>query len=313
MRARGGRFRSGIANLAVVSLSQNLQIFEDRSEGGSHEDVTPVQLVRQHQLEVFAESFPGWVASFAVLYCLAAPVAFGLFVWLAVSFGRELDRSCDVPLKVWAIVVFASTVYDVLHTLLIHYVCSFDPSRQGTLPWYVRLYAAMFSLLDFGWLGVGLHWVRTSRSCEATSPLLFESAKVYAAVSMVLGIIVGVNAVGLYTILCWMLRNGMLSTSMGAPPETINRQQILSFDASRKEFQDSPDCCVCLAAFDICSEEIRLTHCGHVFHGKCLGNWLRVNRTCPLCRRDLTQGFAVDEKGPVSFMCQHIVGRAASA
>jgi hypothetical protein len=54
------------------------------------------------------------------------------------------------------------------------------------------------------------------------------------------------------------------------------------------------------------AEEIRITRCEHMFHGKCLGNWLRMKRACPLCRQDLVDVSSHQEmdgtSAPVSWM-----------
>jgi len=53
------------------------------------------------------------------------------------------------------------------------------------------------------------------------------------------------------------------------------------------------ECPICLGDFGP-EEEIKVTHCGHAFHKECLGHWLRKERTCALCRRDVTQQAAAE-------------------
>ncbi|KAL3380964.1 hypothetical protein AABB24_001217 [Solanum stoloniferum] len=47
-------------------------------------------------------------------------------------------------------------------------------------------------------------------------------------------------------------------------------------------------CAVCL--YEVISGENcrKLPKCGHVFHAECVDTWLQRNRTCPLCRREVT-------------------------
>lgn len=35
---------------------------------------------------------------------------------------------------------------------------------------------------------------------------------------------------------------------------------------------------------------------GHYFHESCLAQWFKVNRTCPLCRRDLAESLESGEQ-----------------
>lgn len=298
--------RDAIANLAVLSLSQSLRMPEEFSSQGA----TPAQLVREHQLEVFARSFPGWIAAFAVLYCLLAPVALGLFVWLCVSFSLEYHNHCDAPLHLWTIVIFASSGYDVVHIMLLRYICHHDTSGTRPLPCHVRAYIALISLLEFGWLGVGIYFTAAAKTCSETAPGLFKSAQAYAIFSVFFDLIVGINAVGLYAIMNFMLRRGMLSTRNGAPPGTLERMKVVAFNPSLQTFKDTPECCICLAAFDASAEIREAQGCGHVFHGRCLGNWFAVNRTCPLCRRDLGAEADAESHPEPRAIIRHVFGRS---
>ncbi|CAN6216690.1 unnamed protein product [Urochloa humidicola] len=43
-------------------------------------------------------------------------------------------------------------------------------------------------------------------------------------------------------------------------------------------------CCVCLAAMREGQALRDLPRCGHRFHDKCIGKWLKAHPTCPVCR-----------------------------
>ncbi|XP_042519675.1 E3 ubiquitin-protein ligase At4g11680-like [Macadamia integrifolia] len=47
-----------------------------------------------------------------------------------------------------------------------------------------------------------------------------------------------------------------------------------------------PECCICLAKYKD-EEEIRQLPCNHIFHQKCVDQWLRIISGCPLCKQDL--------------------------
>merc|ERR1712224_541103 len=126
-------------------------------------------------------------------------------------------------------------------------------------------------------------FIRTSESCEDTSPQLYKSVKMYASFSIVCVVFFLANAIGIYSILSWLLRHGMLTSDDAAPPGTLDQLQLMKFDATLQVFVDAPECSICLAAFKDSDrrDEIRMTRCGHVFHRKCLGNWLKMKRACP--------------------------------
>ncbi|PVH47704.1 hypothetical protein PAHAL_4G123600 [Panicum hallii] len=43
-------------------------------------------------------------------------------------------------------------------------------------------------------------------------------------------------------------------------------------------------CCVCLAGMREDQALRELPRCGHSFHDKCIGKWLKAHPTCPVCR-----------------------------
>lgn len=44
----------------------------------------------------------------------------------------------------------------------------------------------------------------------------------------------------------------------------------------------------CSICFESMKEKIvSITLCNHIYHEKCLNDWLNVNKTCPLCRNNL--------------------------
>lgn len=51
--------------------------------------------------------------------------------------------------------------------------------------------------------------------------------------------------------------------------------------------QENIYCVVCLSNAEE-EELVRVLPCNHEFHAACVDKWLRRNRTCPICRRDVT-------------------------
>ncbi|XP_045786796.1 E3 ubiquitin-protein ligase At1g63170-like [Trifolium pratense] len=49
---------------------------------------------------------------------------------------------------------------------------------------------------------------------------------------------------------------------------------------------EDPECCICLAKYKD-KEELRQLPCSHVFHLKCVDQWLKILSCCPLCKQGL--------------------------
>ncbi|GLU24048.1 hypothetical protein SLE2022_400170 [Rubroshorea leprosula] len=54
------------------------------------------------------------------------------------------------------------------------------------------------------------------------------------------------------------------------------------------EIEDDLECCICLAKYRV-KEEVRQLPCCHIFHLKCVDQWLRIISSCPLCKQELNR------------------------
>ena len=48
---------------------------------------------------------------------------------------------------------------------------------------------------------------------------------------------------------------------------------------------DTNECSICMNDIE---SDWQTTNCNHIFHNKCLSEWLEVNNSCPLCRSKCT-------------------------
>mmetsp|Transcript_49563 Transcript_49563/g.127959 ORF Transcript_49563/g.127959 Transcript_49563/m.127959 type:complete len:411 (-) Transcript_49563:210-1442(-) len=301
--ADGGGGGSG-SNQSLGATRREQATREELLQSG----LTPAQadheMVHRHEIEVVEENFTRWVIAFGCIICMLVPVSISLFFFLVYSYISESvmqGKPCDVPLDAWFIVVLSNIIYHNIHVCgrsihrqVIRVFCCYDMlGRQGqppeAPPRRVRLYHLLITTFDFGWHCVGLHWVRISLTCNATSPNLYRSVHLFAAFSVVFTIFTTLSTFGLYQMLASLLRRGLLPAlpDRRAPEGTLEQQETVVFDleASGENLQ----CPTCLE--DFCKEsKIKKTVCGHYFHEECLAPWLRVNRTCPLCRSDLARG-----------------------
>ncbi|KAH1153655.1 hypothetical protein AAZX31_18G072300 [Glycine max] len=56
--------------------------------------------------------------------------------------------------------------------------------------------------------------------------------------------------------------------------------------SSERLINEDPECCICLAKYKD-KEEVRQLPCSHLFHLKCVDQWLRIISCCPLCKQGL--------------------------
>lgn len=267
--------------------------------------MTPAQadheIVRRNELEVIEQTFTRWVMIFGCIICLLLPVSLGLFFYLIYSFSSEQHKACDVPLETWFYVCIINIFYHInfggrsIHMQVIRTVCRYQASEHNLEPPppRVRAYHLTTTVFVFMWHCVGLHWIRTSRTCYKTAPNFYIACYLFATFNVIFTLFTTVSKCGLQRLLGALLRRGilpsaMLSQSLNAAPEgTLDLQQSVIFDP--EEFGDALQCPTCLEDFSK-ESDIKKTVCGHYFDAACLEQWLKLNRTCPLCRADLAQG-----------------------
>jgi hypothetical protein len=155
------------------------------------------------------------------------------------------------------------------------------------------VYNAIVAFAIFVWTCMGLHWVHVSGKVESEYPPckdvasgLYNAVKVYAAFNLAFTIFMYVNMIGFAQLLRAAMRRGLLHSANAAPKGSLeaNTEQPTSDDP---QLVENPTCSICLEDYGDLTVVVKTKACGHLFHTKCLQNWLQVNRNCPLCRRDL--------------------------
>lgn len=150
-----------------------------------------------------------------------------------------------------------------------------------------------------GWLGYGFYWLRMSKTCQATCPMLFNWVVIIVFVSAVfltVSVLLPLLCQMLVAVLVLLLNRGMLPNNKSARPGTLDKLEVVAYDPScfSTEIPEADDprpqgeCCCCTEEFDA-EHQIVKTPCGHYYHKACLGDWLKLARTCPICRCDIDE------------------------
>lgn len=64
----------------------------------------------------------------------------------------------------------------------------------------------------------------------------------------------------------------------------INDIDIVDYTVSIEN--NSEKCIICLETLEI-SEVCKMKNCIHIFHKKCIKNWLNIKHNCPTCRTSI--------------------------
>lgn len=58
---------------------------------------------------------------------------------------------------------------------------------------------------------------------------------------------------------------------------------------------EAEKCVICLGEYER-DDVIKRLPCGHIFHSECVDRWLKVNRTCPSCKRSIRESDGPDNQ-----------------
>lgn len=143
------------------------------------------------------------------------------------------------------------------------------------------------SIGSYGWFVLGVVWLLNSSYCEPC-PGLYRLALSVVALSF---------AKLLVTLVvfqrCFPGRNEGTPPPKprGATQEFIDSLPLHEFGEEGDESQGSSESCSGNCAVCICDFEpgdmLRCLPCNHSFHQHCIDKWLRRNKVCPLCLRDV--------------------------
>jgi hypothetical protein len=260
-----------------------------------------------HEDEVLQQQFVRWIWILCAVTILTIPFFLCLFIWLLVEFLMHHNVECTSPLLTYCIGAIVAFIVKVMNSLFMRCLCCWTGQRENEFgmpeppPARIRVYRMGIELFIFAWHCLGLAWALVEAanaeqglpSCTGAAPMLLMSVTVYSTFNISVTVFFVVNVIGLRRVLQVIYRNGLVSTSQAAPAGTLEKStEPVDASTIEKHVQENPCCPICMEDYAACDAKdvLRVKDCGHIYHRQCLKNWMNVNRTCPLCRLDLTGG-----------------------
>jgi len=282
---------------AVVGFrSRDRQVTrEELVEDGVARHDADARVVQSNMEQTFMQHFGSSLRFMSIVFLFVLLAQSVLMLWVAFSY---LVQTCAGPVRVWAGVLFLITIFNGTinskqgcQPLVRRLICCFTQETEelGPVPLRVHIFDILTRFLwPLMWNIMGVYWTtedkNTEMPCQATAPSFFAAARTYAIFTIACSVVGLLSMVGMATVLRYAMSRGLLKSSKAANPKVIESCQVIAF--SDMDSQEHPSCSVCLEEY--CdSKPIVATPCGHCFHKQCLKNWLKMDRTCPLCRGDL--------------------------
>jgi len=232
-------------------------------------------------------------------------VAFILYIvvlcWavLQFSWGRDTVPECEGDYQNWMALFMAGLIFNVTIARVIKY--QMGHRRNQPEPRNVKLFnigTCVFYIV-FYLVGVVLSTLDSNAACKEADPQAFNSWQALCIFGFAVQFMIW-GGVGIFaTFMLYLARNGMLNDGdNAAPSDTVEKLETVSAEVANK---NEACCAICLEEFGGNGGgggggeegmEAKRTHCGHVFHQRCLENWFKVAKSCPVCRKDVAGAVA---------------------
>jgi len=227
----------------------------------------------------------GWVLLVALVLLSALFFVWVVFYVQGWSIWRSHGRKpCDQPLADWLLIM--------LLLPLVAVVVECFSCKNLRFP-------VIFLTLVCLVLGVRMFY--KAKTCDETNPELFIFVRQYLIFLSIWWVLWVVMPTIFFILVIYGMWHGWFDQLNGASPETIKQIETIQYDASlfaqdgiSDDGKPAPECCICTETFDE-TKDVKRTLCQHYFHEECLGTWLKVSTTCPLCRNDLEKATLGDD------------------
>ena len=68
----------------------------------------------------------------------------------------------------------------------------------------------------------------------------------------------------------------------------VQLEQIQTTEITKQQVEDGANCSICITLLEE-GETVSKLLCQHLYHTHCIIEWLKENRTCPICRKNLSK------------------------
>mmetsp|Transcript_16079 Transcript_16079/g.30371 ORF Transcript_16079/g.30371 Transcript_16079/m.30371 type:complete len:336 (-) Transcript_16079:2326-3333(-) len=95
-----------------------------------------------------------------------------------------------------------------------------------------------------------------------------------------------------------------LNSSSCPPASNDVIQNLPCVEISEEDLREecNRECCICFYEHKVGDVQVARLPCGHLFHQKCISDWLTKKCTCPICRYELPSDNEMFEQGRVERM-----------
>jgi hypothetical protein len=244
---------------------------------------------------------------------ISATTSITTIIILALSGSEQCSAPLDVFLSVCLILLLINLSISI-HRYLYPQPLNDRMQRQGCvaeIKWYVDVLSAV-------WFVLGNYWLFASTECTRTAPMRFYMSLYYIIIgyAMIMLPVFMICSILLCMPFVWIclrtlqnvlgvqieprMQNAIInpfSRVRGLASAQINRIPAFEFGGDKHSATsdyanltltgEDAICSICLIEYTAGERLKSLPGCQHHFHADCVDQWLLINKTCPLCVRDV--------------------------
>jgi hypothetical protein len=221
---------------------------------------------------------------------------------LIIGLTQEWTMKCNVDLRQYDIVIISMSIVPIIFETY-KIISGITPGNLDQHKTYTLLRTI---ILTFAWIAIWIWgwilWSRVEYTCD--NHMLINSTLAFLIINSIYLSLPFVLII--MTCLCFpcvILILGMLPESNDGLDQTVIdslneyeymsnglAQEIIDQDNGTQlnqfviENQDDRACCICLMQYEP-NDILRSLRCNHHMHKQCCDEWLKMNNSCPICRK----------------------------
>eukprot|EP00743_Colponemidia_sp_Colp-15_P006625 GILK01007142.1.p1 GENE.GILK01007142.1~~GILK01007142.1.p1 ORF type:complete len:299 (-),score=40.19 GILK01007142.1:163-1059(-) len=214
----------------------------------------------------------------------------------ATVLALEWHNACDRPLKFWLLVSAVLQIVSFPFEVEVRRRAIYGIPPNQDRGYGIKLIKSLTGLTKFVWFLVGNTWVFQSVTCATDSPHVYRLSM---ALVLIQYAVLCAPIILMICLLCCLpvilryiapVMERLQTAHRRASQQMIDSCPTRVWSDTDGAGPDSDDlvCSVCLGPFET-GERVRTLPCNpkHLFHCDCVDQWLRINKACPLCQRDI--------------------------
>lgn len=205
--------------------------------------------------------------------------------------GLESDKDCDLVeyINAWTgLFLVGGTLSLIFDTYkFFRYIRSDIPH-----PKKIKTITKITHLFTYGLFGYSIWILVETDSCQNDMSHMYN---VILSYTIITGIFISlpllIGCLLLCSLPCLLMMSENLDRTEGVDDKFLDKSPKSVFQDGKivekeDEFEigeEDAACCICVTDYEN-GGALRRLQCGHHFHQECVDKWLKINRTCPLCR-----------------------------